>query len=104
MPELFKSFNNSVTLIKNTEYVYDSKVYVVDTVIKTTYYEPGADHDGTVPTVQIMVDLAAMSEQLYKKYPELDGTVSFDASADTSIFPGTDGQGYALFPVLTTLN
>lgn len=104
MPEYIKSFNNSVTLLTDTEYVYDDKVYVVDTVIKTTYYIPGKDHDGSTPTVQIMVDLAAMSEQLYKKYPELDGAVSFDASADTSLFPGTDGQGYALFPVLTTLN
>lgn len=104
MPVSIKSFKNSVTLLKDTEYVYNDKVYVVDTVIKASYYIPGEDHDGTVPTMQIMVDLAAMTDQLYKKYPDLEESVSFDASADTSMFPGTDGQGYALFPALTSLN
>lgn len=104
MPVSIKSFKNSVTLLKDTEYVYNDKVYVVDTVIKASYYIPGEDHDGTVPTMQIMVDFAAMTDQLYKKYPDLEGSVSFDASADTSMFPGTDGQGYALFPALTSLN
>ena len=104
MPVSIKSFKNSVTLLKDTEYVYNDEVYVVDTVIKASYYIPGEDHDGTVPTMQIMVDLAAMTDQLYKKYPDLEGSVSFDASADTAMFPGTDGLGYALFPALTSLN
>lgn len=105
MPVSIKSFKNSVTLLKDTEYVYNDEVYVVDTVIKASYYIPGEDHDGTVPTMQIMVDLAAMTDQLYKKYPDLETAgVGFDANADTAMFPGTDGMGYALFPYLTSIN
>lgn len=104
MPEYATKFKNSVTLLKDTEYTYDNKIYFVDTVIKVSYYTPGKDFDWETPTVQIMIDLAAMSEQLYKKYPELIDTVSFMAGADSSYFPGTEDQGVALFPVLTTLN
>lgn len=104
MPEFFKSFNNSITLLKDTEYMYAGDKYYVDTVIKTSYYTPGTDYTDGAPTVQIMVDLASMTEQLYKKYPDLETAgVGFDVNADTAMFPGTEDMGYALFPYLAQI-
>ena len=104
MPEFFKKFDNAVMYIPNTEYVYDGKSYFIDTIIKTSYYKPGADYSEETPTVQIMVDLAAMTNQLWLKYPDLADAAGFNANADSSMFPGTEDAGFAMFPYIEAIN
>ena len=102
MPEFLKSFENSITLLKDVPFYCSGSIYYVDLIIKITYFVPDPEHfDGTIPNAQIMIDLAAMTEQLYKKYPDIDDSISFDCGADSPFMPGTEDQGYSLFPYLT---
>lgn len=105
MAAVFKKFDNSVTMLKDVPFYNSGSNYYVDLILKITYFEPDPDiWGGDAGNVQIMVDLAAMTDQLYKRYPELiDENIGFDCLGDTSYMPGTQDQGYALFPLLTTI-
>ena len=105
MATAYKKFDNSVTMLKDVPFYFTGSVYYVDLIMKITSMDPNPDvWGGDAGNVQIMIDLAAMSEILYKKYPELIDSAAFDCIADTPFMPGTQDQGYCLYPVLTGLS